>query len=106
MDYSAVGQTTHLASPAGDLAILGLDAPFLAASLCLVGGAAAIREHDRSSQRGRMSELATELPVQPQHKHPTVLRFLIAYLLEALGMAGFARKASRSNPGDVRTHSR
>ena len=53
-----------------------------------------------------MSELATELPVQPQHKHPTVLRFLIAYLLEALGMAGFARKASRSNPGDVRTHSR
>jgi hypothetical protein len=32
MDYSAVGQTTHLAAPAGDLAILGL-----AASLCLVG---------------------------------------------------------------------
>jgi hypothetical protein len=98
MDYSAVGQTTHLASPAGDLAILGLDAPFLAASLCLVGGAAAIREHDRSSQRGRMSELATELPVQPQHKHPTVLRFLIAYLLEALRMAWPVSLETRAAP--------
>jgi hypothetical protein len=53
-----------------------------------------------------MSGLATELTSSRNASTPTVLRFLIAYLVEALGMAGFARKASRSNPGDVRTHSR